>query len=74
MTGRTKYPHTTRWVPPGIRPGNSVTCDLVTSSERLPITDSKGEVSHGLYRIGVHYQDEVIGGDEEFYPSCLHGP
>ena len=57
---------------PGIRPGDSVTCDLVTSSQELPIIDSQGEVSHGLYRIEIHYRDEMTARDGEFHPTCLH--
>jgi hypothetical protein len=57
---------------PGVRPGNSVACDLVTSSEGLPIVDSQGEISHCLYRIEIRYQDEVTVREGEFHPSCLH--
>jgi hypothetical protein len=57
---------------PGVPPGYSVTCDLVTSSEGLPILNSKGEVIPCQYRIEVHYDGGVSTGEGEFHPSCIH--
>lgn len=55
----------------GVLPGNSSVCDLVTSSEGLPIVDSAGEVHHCQYRIEVHYGNEVAAEEGEFHPACL---
>lgn len=57
---------------PGVPPGDSVTCDLVASSEGLPILDSKEEVIPCQYRIEVHYVDGLSTGEGEFHPSCIH--
>lgn len=57
---------------PGVPPGDSVTCDLVASSEGLPILNSKGEVLPCRYRIEVHYKDGVSMGEGDFHPSCIH--
>lgn len=57
---------------PGVPPGFSATCDLVTNSEGLPIFNEKGEVSHCQYRVEVQYEDGVSEAEGEFHPSCIH--
>ena len=57
---------------PGIPPGNFAVCDLVTSSEGLPIVDSNGEVRPCEYRIEVHYGEETTAEEGHFHPSCIH--
>lgn len=57
---------------PGIPPGDSVVCDLVTSTEGLSIVDSDGEVRSCQYRMEVHYANEVAAEEGEFHPACLH--
>lgn len=57
---------------PGVLPGHAVTCDLVTSSEGLPIFNSEGEVSHCQYRVEVRSPQGVSVREGEFHPSCLH--
>lgn len=57
---------------PGVPPGHSATCDLVTDSEGLPIFNGEGEVSHCQYRVEVQYADGVAQAEGEFHPSCIH--
>ena len=57
---------------PGVPPGYSATCDLVTNSEGLPIFNEEGEVSHCQYRVEVQYEDGVAHTEGEFHPSCIH--
>lgn len=56
---------------PGILPGNSAVCDLLTSSEGLPFVSSDGEVRHCQYRMEVHNDNQVTVKEGEFHPACL---